>query len=64
MGTKDQSTQSFMDKALLAIDSSFRKLVLERRLTNDTLVLWKDGKVCNVPATEIVLPGESTPISR
>ena len=61
--TKDQSTENFSDKALRALDIAFRKLVLERRLINDTLVMWKDGKVCHVPATEIVLPGEATSIS-
>lgn len=63
MDPKEQSTESFSDKALQALDSSFRKLVLERRQTNDTLVLWKDGKVAHVPASEIVLPGESAPKS-
>ena len=63
MNVKDQSTESFSDKALRALDIAFRKLVLERRLTNDTLVMWKDGKVAKVPATEIVLPGEAAPNS-
>ena len=59
MDTEGQTTETFGDKALKALDIAFRKLVLERREKNETLVLWKDGKVVHVPASEITLPGES-----
>ena len=58
MANTRQKTESFSERALIALDLAFRKLVLERRATNDTLVLWKDGKVCHVPASEVPLPDE------
>ena len=44
-------------------DKAFRevskKLVQDHRQTGDSLVIWRDGKVCHVPASEIVLPEEA-----
>lgn len=49
MENSNRKTVSFVERALNALDSSFRKLVLERRKTNDTLVLWQDGKSASFP---------------
>ena len=42
--------------ALKALTSANAKLVLNSRTTGDSLVIWRDGKVCRVPATEIDVP--------
>lgn len=52
------ATESFAERAILALDEAFRKLVLERRETNETLVMWVDNEVRHVPARDIKLPGE------
>ncbi len=44
------------DLAEEALLSAFRKLVLERRKTGDSLVLWENGRVVHVPASKIPLP--------
>jgi hypothetical protein len=41
------------EKGLLALKEAFSKLVRERRLTGESLILWKDGKVVHVPASDI-----------
>lgn len=40
-------------KAERAAKDAFANLVRERRKTGETLVLWKDGKVMEIPAREI-----------
>jgi uncharacterized protein YicC (UPF0701 family) len=44
--------------ALKALKSAFAKLVIERRKTGGSLVLWVNNRVEHVPASEITLPGE------
>ena len=41
-----------------AYQSACRKLILERRRFGETIVVWRNGKVQHIPATEIVLPDE------
>ena len=44
------------DLALEALISANNKLIRERRITGESLIIWKDGKVVEVPATELELP--------
>jgi hypothetical protein len=41
-----------------AYQAACRKLILERRRLGETIVLWRDGRVQHVPASEIPLPEE------
>lgn len=36
-----------------ALKDAFKKLVLERRKTGGTLILWQNGKVVEIPASKI-----------
>lgn len=44
--------------ATRASESAFRKLIEERRLTGETIVIWREGRVQHIPASEICLPNE------
>ena len=54
---KNKQKKNINDLAEEALLSAFAKLVLERRKTGDSLVLWENGRVVNVPASEIELSG-------
>lgn len=41
------------DRALEALVAANANLVRERRKTGEHLLIWRDGKVCSVPASEI-----------
>ena len=41
-----------------AYQSACRKLILERRRFGETIVVWRDGRVQHILASEIVLPDE------
>lgn len=43
----------YEQKALRAARDAFSKLVRERRKTGETLILWQDGKVVEIPASQI-----------
>ncbi|MCL4512722.1 MAG: hypothetical protein M1421_01740 [Candidatus Eremiobacteraeota bacterium] len=43
----------YAQRAERALKDAFVKLVRERRKTGETLILWKDGKVVEIPASEI-----------
>ena len=48
--TSKGSIQSKADKAL---KHAIRDLVASRRLKNDSLVVWKNGRVAHIPARKI-----------
>ncbi len=50
--------RSMREPAVQAMKSAFAKLVLRKRKTGGSLVIWRDGKVCHVPATEIRIPSD------
>ncbi len=63
MGNSSQSEMTqprgdFLDLAEQAYEAAGRKLVDERRRLGETIVVWQDGKVQRVLASEFVLPGE------
>ena len=41
-----------------AYQAACRKLILERRRLGETIVIWREGKVQHIPASEISLPEE------
>ena len=49
----DEQMISYAKKGEKAARDAFAKLVRERRKTGETLILWKNGKVVEVPAIEI-----------
>lgn len=48
-----KDTVYYAKKAERAAKDAFANLVRERRKTGETLVLWKDGKVVEIPASQI-----------
>ena len=49
-GSKVKNMGELALKALVAANAN---LVRERRKTGEPLLVWRDGKVCSVPASEI-----------
>lgn len=47
------SKESIPNKAERALKHAIRDLIKARRKTNDTLVIWKNGKVVRVSARKI-----------
>jgi hypothetical protein len=44
------SKESIRTKADKALKHAVRDLIKARRATNDTIVIWKNGKVVRIPA--------------
>ena len=44
------SKESIQTKADKALKHAVRDLIAARRVTNDTIVIWKNGRVARVPA--------------
>lgn len=57
---KRKCQESIPEKAERALKEAVRDLIITRRVTNDKVVIWKNGRVAWVPAREIVLEGEQT----
>jgi hypothetical protein len=53
------NSEPLADRAKRALTAAFEKLVIERRKTGEKLIIWRDGKVCHVPAAEIHLPSDN-----
>lgn len=53
---KASTKESDMALAAKASRAAFRKLVEERRRLGGTIIIWKDGRVQYIPASEVVLP--------
>jgi hypothetical protein len=51
-------SEPMADRAKRALTAAFEKLVIERRKSGETLVIWRDGKICHVPATDIHLSSD------
>jgi hypothetical protein len=47
------SKESIPSKAERALKHAVRDLIKARRATNDTIVIWKNGKVVRVPARKV-----------
>lgn len=47
-----------MALATKASKAAFRKLIEERRRTGGTIVIWREGKVQHIPASEVAIPEE------
>src|SRR5262245_53374889 len=59
--TGDQlKTEPMADRAKRALSAAFEKLVIERRKTGEKLIIWRDGKICHVPAIDVHLPSEES----
>lgn len=43
-------------EAEAAIRRAVRDAILDHKRTGDPIVVWRDGKVCWIPADEIVVP--------
>lgn len=43
-------------EAEAAIRLAVRDAILDHKRTGDPIVVWRDGKVCWIPADEIVVP--------
>ena len=56
-GIEFESMRKPANEALL---SAFTKLVRESRKSGASLVIWKDGKVCHIPASEIRIPEDKS----
>lgn len=50
---KRKKTSKNAQMAERALKDAFKKLVLERRKTGGTLILWQNGKVVEIPASKI-----------
>jgi len=46
------SKESIQTKADKALKHAVRDLIKARRATNDTIVIWKNGRVVRIPARE------------
>lgn len=55
MSNKNQQKHT-NDLALEALIAANDNLIRERRKTGESLIIWRDGKVCEVPASELDLP--------
>ena len=53
-GVKMASRESIQTKADKALKHAVRDLIKARQATNDTLVIWKNGKVVRVSARKLV----------
>ena len=47
------SKDSIQTKADKALKEAVRDLIKARKITNDTLVIWKNGRVVHVPARKL-----------
>ena len=56
-GSEFESMRELANEALLA---AFSKLVRENRKSGNSLVIWRDGKVCHIPASEIQIPEDKS----
>lgn len=52
-GAKMASKESIQTKADKALKHAIRDLIKARRVTNDSLVIWQNGKVVRVPARKL-----------
>ncbi len=52
-GVKMASRESIQTKADKALKHAVRDLIKARRAANDTLVIWKNGKVVRVSARKL-----------
>jgi hypothetical protein len=52
-------SEPMADKAKRALAAAFEKLVIERRRSGEGIVIWRDGKICHVPASDIHLPSDN-----
>jgi hypothetical protein len=48
------SKESIPNKAERALKHAVRDLIKERRKTNDSLVIWKNGRVVRISARKLV----------
>jgi hypothetical protein len=55
-GSKKKPIEDLGELAHRALVSANAKLVVRSRETGRSLVIWRDGKVCHVPASEIEIP--------
>lgn len=55
---KRKRRESIPEKAERALKEAVRDLILARRVTNDKIVIWENGRVASVPAREVILEGE------
>ena len=55
---KPNQKLSIPELAYKALVSANAKLVRERQKEGGTLVIWRDGKVAHVPASELEIPKE------
>ena len=44
---------SLQDKAMLALKAAVRKVIKEHKESGRPLVIWRDGKVVKIPASQI-----------
>ena len=54
MATVQKSKHEFADKALRSFQRSVRKIYEERAAQNETVSIWRDGKVMILPAKELL----------
>lgn len=47
------SKESIQQKANRALKQAVRDLIKERRAANDTIVVWKNGRVVRIPARKV-----------
>ena len=50
---KMDSKDSIQTKADKALKHAVRDLIKARQITNDTIVVWKNGRVARIPARKV-----------
>ena len=56
---RSKDPTNYFELAQIAMREAYVKLVREKRKKGESLILWKDGKVCDVPADQIELPEDA-----
>jgi len=50
---KKKKRLSLQDKAMLALKAAVRKVIKEHKESGRPLVIWRDGKVVKIPASQL-----------
>ena len=50
---KDENNYVLISQAVKAIRKAVKNVIAERRLRGQPLIIWRDGKVVKVPASQL-----------
>jgi hypothetical protein len=58
--TEPLSHEEYETKAFRSFNRAVRKLYEQRAKQNETVIIWRDGKIVTLPAAELLKESEQT----